>query len=66
MKNVNERQDAVFNTGHNKQTWSRGPSFSSDDIVKIISSLRGGMSSQPLEQGVHSHSKGLDYKNIIP
>lgn len=65
QKNFGEKRGADCAAVHNKLR-SRSPSFSTNDIVKILSSLKGGLSSQLIDQGAHSYSKSLDCKNIVP
>ncbi|XP_037873388.1 uncharacterized protein LOC119629946 [Bombyx mori] len=45
---------------------SRSPSFSTNDVVKIIQSIKHGPESQTLPQNTPMINKNIDHKNILP
>ena len=48
-----------------RKSRSRSPTYSTNDLVKILKSLKGGSDSQPDTQPT-STSKRIDHKNILP
>ncbi|XP_037297080.1 uncharacterized protein LOC119190116 [Manduca sexta] len=50
---------------HVKRTRSRSPSYSTNDVVKIIKSIKQGLDSQPTPQNAQL-TKNIDHKNILP
>lgn len=60
LSKVNDR--SRDNNNLSKEPKLKSPSFSADDIIKILSGLKSGVSNQPL----HSGSKTIDFQNIIP
>nr|XP_049696722.1 uncharacterized protein LOC110378482 [Helicoverpa armigera] len=59
---VDVRQRESASNGRRLQR-SCSPSFSSKDILQIIQSIKGGLQPQPSQ---NTHSRNLDYKNILP
>lgn len=60
-----ERRDSPTPGHRASHARSRTPSFSTNDVVKIIKSIKHGFESQPVQQGTPLLNKNIDHKNIL-